>query len=89
MYLTYRSALIRNLSVAAVNGAITLMILLIAPLGLAAVIANTILVTGATFFTATFADTAIRYLQPGRSRGANVSADYPLGDRGIGDIDRR
>lgn len=89
MYLTYRSALVRNLAVATVNGAITLMILLIAPLGLAAVIANTILIAGATFFTGTFADTAIRYLQPGRSRGVNVAGDYPLGDRNIDDIERR
>ncbi|GAB4335137.1 MAG: hypothetical protein OHK0047_24190 [Leptolyngbyaceae cyanobacterium] len=64
MYLTARSAQVRNLAVAAVNGAITLVILLIAPLGLAAVVINTLLVTVATYATATIADRIVRYLQP-------------------------
>lgn len=64
MYLTARSAQVRNLAVAAVNGAITLVILLIAPLGLAAVAINTFLVTVATYATATIADRIVRYLQP-------------------------
>ncbi|MBO9998118.1 MAG: hypothetical protein J7641_03770 [Cyanobacteria bacterium SID2] len=44
MYLNARIAFIRNLSVALLNGAVTLVILLIAPMGLAGVITNTILV---------------------------------------------
>jgi hypothetical protein len=64
MYLSSRSIQVRNLAVAIVNGIVTLIILLIAPLGLAAVIINTILVVIATYFTATAADKVIRYLQP-------------------------
>jgi hypothetical protein len=63
MYLSSRSAQVRNGAVAVVNGAVTLVILLIAPLGLAAVIINTILVVIATYVTATIGDRVIRYLQ--------------------------
>lgn len=62
MYLSSRAALVRNLSVSVVNGSITLVILLIAPLGLAAVIMNTALVTIASYITATAADGVVRYL---------------------------
>ncbi|WP_071453623.1 CRISPR-associated protein Csx18 [Gloeomargarita lithophora] len=41
---------VRNLLAALVNGGVTLTVLLIAPLGLAAVITNTILVMVCTFF---------------------------------------
>ncbi|MEG4320850.1 MULTISPECIES: CRISPR-associated protein Csx18 [unclassified Microcoleus] len=68
MYTTSRAANLRNLSIALVNGTITLIVLLIAPLGLAAVIANTFLVTAATFLTATTADQITRYLQPSRTQ---------------------
>ncbi|MDB9373231.1 CRISPR-associated protein Csx18 [Nodularia sphaerocarpa] len=64
MYITTRAALVRNLGVAIVNGAITLILLLIAPLGLAAVIINTILVTIASFVNATAGDTVVKFLQP-------------------------
>lgn len=64
MYITHRAAIIRNLSVAIVNGAITLIILLIAPLGLAAVIINTLLVTLASFISSTASDRIIQFLQP-------------------------
>jgi hypothetical protein len=47
---------LRNGAVAAVNGGITLVILLIAPMGLAAVILNTVLVTVASFFVGEMAD---------------------------------
>ncbi|MEG3873421.1 MULTISPECIES: CRISPR-associated protein Csx18 [unclassified Microcoleus] len=67
MYITSRASTIRNFSLAAVNGTITLIILLIAPLGLAAVISNTFLVTVATFFASTIADQIVRYLQPSRA----------------------
>jgi hypothetical protein len=49
MYISQRSAFVRNCAVASVNGTITLVILLIAPLGLLAVIVNTLLVTLSTF----------------------------------------
>lgn len=41
MYISTRAAVVRNLATAITNGAITLTLLLIAPLGLAAVIGNT------------------------------------------------
>ncbi|GAB1543359.1 hypothetical protein NUACC21_60330 [Scytonema sp. NUACC21] len=64
MYISTRAALVRNLAVALLNGTITLIILLIAPLGLAAVITNTLLVTVATFVNATAGDRIIHFLQP-------------------------
>jgi len=67
MYLTPRSAQVRNIAVATVNGSITLVILLIAPLGLAAVIFNTLLVALASYGTATLADRIILYLQGGKT----------------------
>ena len=60
MYTTSRAANVRNLSIALINGTVTLIILLIAPLGLAAVVTNTFLVTAATFLTATAADQITR-----------------------------
>ena len=47
---------VRNLLAALVNEAITLTILLIAPLGLAAVITNTLLVMAGTFFSEEITD---------------------------------
>ena len=75
MYTTLRTANVRNLSIALVNGTVTLIILLIAPLGLAAVITNTFLVTAATFLTATAADKITRYLQPSRAQSIENSLD--------------
>jgi hypothetical protein len=46
----------------AANGSITLVILLVAPLGLAAVIINTLLVTVATYAVSSVADRAIAWL---------------------------
>jgi hypothetical protein len=63
MYFSHRAAQVRNISVAGVNGAITLGILLVAPLGLAAVIVNTLMVTIATYATATAADLVVQFLQ--------------------------
>lgn len=95
MYTTSRAANVRNLSIALVNGTVTLIILLIAPLGLAAVITNTFLVTAATFLTATAADQITRYLQPSRTQslqtpldsGAESSQIIP-GDRDSQNIDK-
>jgi len=64
MYLSRRSILVRNIAIAAVNGSITLIILLIAPMGLAAVIINTLLVTLSSFTTATVVDRVILFLSP-------------------------
>ena len=64
MYLSSRAVQVRNLSVAIANGSITLIILLITPLGLAAVI--TLLVTVATYTTAIAADRVIIFLQRGQ-----------------------
>lgn len=63
MYINKRSQLVRNITLAIANGSITLIILLIAPLGLAAVIINTVLITISTFVT-TASDKIVRYLQP-------------------------
>lgn len=74
MYINHRSLLIRNISLAMANGSITLIILLIAPLGIAAVIINTILITISTFVTATASDRIVKYLQQGQSpRNATFS----------------
>lgn len=64
MYISSRAALVRNLAVAFLNGGITLIILLIAPLGIIAVIVNTILVTVFSFINATAGDAVVNFLQP-------------------------
>jgi hypothetical protein len=77
----FRVAQVRNVAVALVNGAITLVILLIAPLGLAAVIMNTLLVTVATYLTGMAADRVVGFLQPAKSRRVEQVRDYPALDR--------
>lgn len=64
MYISRRAVTMRNLFVSLFNGAITLVILLIAPLGLAAVIFNTLVVTAATYTISTVADKIVAWLQP-------------------------
>lgn len=64
MYISTRAQQLRNVLVAISNGSITLIILLIAPLGLAAVIINTLLVTVATYAISSIADRAIAWLSP-------------------------
>ncbi|MBS3028749.1 MAG: hypothetical protein HCA25_17140 [Dolichospermum sp. DET50] len=64
MYISRRSATVRNVSVSTVNGGITLVILLIAPLGLAAVIINTLLVTFSTYILSIAADRVMLWLEP-------------------------
>ncbi|MBE9231665.1 MAG: CRISPR-associated protein Csx18 [Cuspidothrix sp.] len=64
MYISRRSATVRNFSVSAVNGSITLVILLIAPLGLMAVIVNTALVTMTTYIVCSVSDRVILWLEP-------------------------
>jgi hypothetical protein len=64
MYISRRSAKVRNALVSAINGSITLVILLIAPLGMVAVIINTILITLATYMVSNLADRVILWLEP-------------------------
>jgi hypothetical protein len=86
MYFSNRSLQVRNVSLAIVNGSITLIILLIAPLGIVAVLINTALVAAATYATAIVGDRVILYLQgdpqraellerPGRSSIRRADAD--------------
>ena len=75
MYITQRAAFVRNLALAGFNGTITLIILLIAPLGLAAVLSNTILVTLASFINATAADRIIKFLQPSQIETLQATLD--------------
>jgi hypothetical protein len=63
MYISPRAALVRNSCASVVSGAITLIILLIAPLGLLAVMINTLLVTIATFTVAVAIDRVTLFLQ--------------------------
>lgn len=65
MYISRRSATVRNALVSVVNGGVTLVILLIAPMGLAAVIINTLLVTFATYIVSSAADRVVKWLEPG------------------------
>jgi hypothetical protein len=62
LVITAKGAFIRNLATALVNGTITLILLLIAPLGLAAVIFNTILVTLSTFMVNSLGDRVVQWL---------------------------
>ncbi len=61
-FLTAKMARVRNLSVAVANGAISLVILLIAPMGLFSVIVNTLLIVAATYGTLTASDRILVYL---------------------------
>jgi hypothetical protein len=67
MYSVRRVRFIRNVAAATVNGVITLIILLIAPLGLVAVIINTLLVSASTFIVCSFGDGVIAWLFSGES----------------------
>jgi hypothetical protein len=64
MYISTRAQRVRNTLVSISSGSITLIILLIAPLGLAAVIINTLLVTVATYLVSSVADRVIGWLSP-------------------------
>ena len=77
MHLSSRAALVRNLAVALGNGLGTLIILLIAPMGLLAVIVNTGLVAVSTFFIATAADRVVLFLLPAKSPQAFVDVASP------------
>jgi hypothetical protein len=64
MYVSTRAQRVRNTLVSISSGSITLIILLIAPLGLAAVIINTLLVTVATYLVSSVADRVMGWLSP-------------------------
>lgn len=49
MLISWKSSLIKSIAIAFINGLITLVILLIAPLGLATVIINTMMITTSSF----------------------------------------
>jgi hypothetical protein len=90
MYISSRAILIRNLSVSVANGIITLIILLIAPLGLAAVIINTLLITVASYFTATAADRIVGFLTPAQQQAELLRQADELAKREDGgDLDRQ
>ena len=76
MILSKRSALVRNVGVSTVNAAVTLVILLIAPLGIVAVWINTGLVAIASLITATVADRVVIYLNHDPQR-VQVMSDRP------------
>ncbi|WP_036480154.1 CRISPR-associated protein Csx18 [Myxosarcina sp. GI1] len=76
MYISTRAAVVRNLATAITNGAITLTLLLIAPLGLAAVVGNTFFVTVASFFVGVFADMVVSWLSISPSRQNRFSAPH-------------
>jgi hypothetical protein len=67
-FLTSKAAQVRNVSVAMVNGAISLIILLIAPLGLLAVIVNTVLIVVSTYGCLTVSDRILVYLLADQGR---------------------
>jgi hypothetical protein len=77
MYLSSRAALVRNLLVSLFNGGITLVILLIAPLGLAAVIMNTLLVMASTLAVATLGDRVVYFLQGSQRSVDGLSGRSP------------
>jgi hypothetical protein len=86
MQISTRTAGFRNLALSAVNGAITLIVLLIAPLGL--VIINTLLIAAATFVAGEIADRVIRYLQPS-SAEETFQNSQQIQSRDRRQIDRR
>jgi Tfp pilus assembly protein PilE len=63
MYISPRATLVRNFSVSLFNGIITLVILLIAPLGIVAVIINILLTTIVTYIVTTVRDRVVTFLQ--------------------------
>jgi hypoxanthine-guanine phosphoribosyltransferase len=92
MFISHQTAKKRNLAIALMNGSITLIILLIAPLGLLAVIVNTILITLASYGTGVMSDRVIYYLsQRQQNSFANNQSNqsvYPPTERQSDDIRR-
>ncbi|WP_159790727.1 CRISPR-associated protein Csx18 [Sodalinema gerasimenkoae] len=93
MYLSVPRILLRHTVVALLNGGITLVILLIAPLGLPAVITHTLLVAGASLVSSALVDGVVRFLSPTPTvMLGNAKVERPastLSRRQLDDIDRR
>jgi hypothetical protein len=88
MYISKRSAFVRNCAAAGLNGTITLVILLIAPLGLMAVIVNTALITLSTFIVCSLGDRLVIWLwRDGLS--AESHRRYEVMRQSEGEIERR
>lgn len=90
MYNSRRAALVRNVSVSLLNGGVTLIILLIAPLGLMAVIINTLLVTVATYTVTIAADWVMVFLQGGqRAELLSQPRQLQIRSRNVSKLNRR
>lgn len=90
MYVSFRTVLVRNLAVAIVNGCITLIILLIAPLGLMAVLTNTFLVMVTTYIVGFAADRVLLFLQRGNEANTlHRSRQTPVDLRSSAQLRRR
>ncbi len=93
LYLSWRVLLVRSLAAAAVNGIVTLWLLLVAPLGLAAVVFNTGAVALSTFAVCFGGDLVVGWLLRGQvdpeslRSGAGSRLERPERDRE--DISRR
>ncbi len=74
MYLSWRALLVRSIVAAAVNGLITLWLLLIAPLGLAAVVFNTAAVALSTFAVCLSGDLVVSWLLRGQPDSGSLPA---------------
>ncbi|MBW4700154.1 MAG: hypothetical protein KME03_20075 [Aphanocapsa lilacina HA4352-LM1] len=68
MYSIHRLQFLRNMLVSTATGLVTLVILLIAPLGLAAVITCTLAVTLASFCIGAVSDRVLAWLETGQAR---------------------
>jgi hypothetical protein len=86
MYISRRGSLIKNIATAIVNGSITLVILLVAPLGLAAVIMNTLAVTAATFIVGIIFDSIAVWLL---NASRQDYFDYPLESQPVHRLSQR
>lgn len=80
--LTQRQCALRNAAIAVANGMLTLVILLIAPLGLAAVIVNTVLVALSSWVVAGASDRLMAWLNASDRQevvaGAHLGSDARL-----------
>lgn len=56
MLISWKGSLIKSIAIAFINGLITLILLLIAPLGLATVITNTVMITLSSFMVSIMFD---------------------------------
>ena len=90
MFISPRAALVRNISVSVVNGTITLIILLIAPLGILAVLINTVLITIVTYTAIATADRVMMFLQRGQQAELLSKSKYSqMRSRNNSELDRR